>query len=280
MGQVEPSSLRVKVMRRRVQVAVVLLLVLFAGGVGVVAVGRAAGRANAMLCVHKVKHLWVPLHDYHESHGHFPGGTVPNAALPPDRRLSWLARLWPESNGLPPLDAGKAWDASGNLRPRSEEARHEGLSRALDYLHCPANPDRFDPALPSRTDFVGVASLPVTSPRAGAFGHDRVVTRGDLKDGLSTTMLIAEVADGGPWAAGGRATVRGLEPGGVPYLGRGGQFWGHHDGSDFLSWSRPAVSNVLLADGSVRRLSASVSPGVIEALATIAGGEEVGPFDE
>jgi hypothetical protein len=71
----------------------------------------------------------------------------------------------------------------------------------------------------------------------------------------------------------------GVEPGGVPYLGEGGQFASLHRGGPF-SWSPPIVTNVLLADGSVRRLSASVSPGVIEALATIAGGEEVGPLDQ
>jgi hypothetical protein len=37
----------------------------------------------------------------------------------------------------------------------------------------------------------------------------------------------------------------------------------------------PALANAALADGSVRAINATVSPRTFEALATIAGGEEI-----
>jgi hypothetical protein len=50
-------------MRRRVQVAVVLLLVLLAGGVGVVAVGRVRQAANLMRCQYNLYQVGLALHD-------------------------------------------------------------------------------------------------------------------------------------------------------------------------------------------------------------------------
>ena len=99
-------------------------------------------------------------------------------------------------------------------------------------------------------------------PRAGFFGYDRRLARNDLKDGAATTLMLAEAVDGGPWTAGGKATVRGLAADGRPYLGKGGQFTSLH-----------RATNVAFADCSVRPLTAAVSPRVLEALATVAGGD-------
>jgi prepilin-type processing-associated H-X9-DG protein len=65
-------------------------------------------------------------------------------------------------------------------------------------------------------------------------------------------------------------TVRGLEPQTSPYLGRASPFGGTHAGGAI----------VLFADGSARFLKESISPEVFQALATIAGGEEVGPVGD
>jgi prepilin-type processing-associated H-X9-DG protein len=70
----------------------------------------------------------------------------------------------------------------------------------------------------------------------------------------------------GPWTAGGYPTSRGLDPSWQPYLGSGKQFSGYH----------PGKTNILLADGSARSISESISPQVFEALATIAGGDKIG----
>src|SRR5262249_15130062 len=142
----------------------------------------------------------------------------------------------------------------------------------VSVLSCPAGPDRDVRGRPSSTSYVGIAGLgpdaprlPVNDPRAGIFGYDRHTRPADIKDGASTTMMIAEAASAnGPWTAGGPATVRGLDPARRPYIGPGRQFGGNHVGG----------AMVMFADGSVRFVGELVDPKVFEALSTIAGGEE------
>jgi prepilin-type processing-associated H-X9-DG protein len=85
----------------------------------------------------------------------------------------------------------------------------------------------------------------------------------EITDGPANTMMVAETTDRGPWTAGGRSTLRGLDPTIQTYIGKGRQFGGNH---------RRGV-RVLFADGSVRFLSETIEPRVFEALATVAGGE-------
>ena len=281
-------------MRRRVQVAVVLLLILMVGGLGVTGVGRVRQAASTMQCSNNLKTFAIALLNYESVFGHYPTGTVLNANLPPDQRLSWLVEVWPtwmESTPRTQFDKTKAWDANENRAPYwfVPQDKHDPDSQAyrevigeVRYFLCPANPARNDPLLPCRTHYVGVAgigkdaaSLPLSDSRAGVFGYDRKTSLRDIKDGHSTTMMMVEALDGGPWTAGGRATVRGLEAD-VPYLGEGGQFSSLHRGGSF-AWSPPISTNVLFVDGSVRALTTSVSSEVFEALATIAGGEVIGP---
>jgi prepilin-type processing-associated H-X9-DG protein len=144
----------------------------------------------------------------------------------------------------------------------------------MNYLLCPAFPNMPPEGEPTPTHYLGVAGigpdaihLPLDDPKAGVFGNERRVNEKDVKDGLATTLIVMETAtDNGPWTAGGNPTVRGLDPYRSPYLGDHGQFSSRH---------RPRVTNALFADGSVRSLSDAINPQVLEALATIAGGEEV-----
>jgi prepilin-type processing-associated H-X9-DG protein len=86
--------------------------------------------------------------------------------------------------------------------------------------------------------------------------------------GTETTIMLVESLDGGPWTAGGRATVRGLEQ--SPYFGSTGQFGSNHSNG----------ANVVMADASVRFFTPSMSPQVIEAMAALAGDKNVARFDD
>jgi len=141
----------------------------------------------------------------------------------------------------------------------------------LKTLLCPANPNTRGTNLPPFTHYVGVAGVGADAatlvkgePRAGIFGYDRRTKREDIKDTSNTLHLIETATANGPWTAGGHATVRGLDPEGPPYLGRGGQFSSGH-----------GLTQATLADGSVRPISPAVSRRVLEALATVTARDNV-----
>ena len=144
---------------------------------------------------------------------------------------------------------------------------------------CPTNSDE-RPSL--RTSYIGIAGVgndaieyPLDDPKAGFFGSRRAITIKDIRDGLSSTLCLAESNhENGPWAKSGFATVRGLEPAGPAYLGRNGQFGSLHYESTGAFSSRH-LTQVVFADASVRPLPETLEPRVFEALATLAGGEKV-----
>jgi hypothetical protein len=265
-------------MRGVVKVLAVPVLVVVAGGLVLSAIAKVRTAAQLAQCRNNLKQLGLALHNYNETYGHFPSGTVPNAGLPPDQRLSWVTEVYPAfiAGGVKSLlDPAKPWDDAGNCPPRCLLRGGTGeaeLMGEVKSLLCPANPARNGPGLPCPTHYLGVAGvgegaaeLPLADPRAGFFGYGRRLSDKDLQGGAATTLMLAEAADGGPWTAGGVATVRGLAADGRPYLGKGGQFTSLH-----------RATNVAFADNSVRPLTAAVSPKVLEALATVAGGEQVG----
>jgi hypothetical protein len=139
------------------------------------------------------------------------------------------------------------------------------------------------PGWPGPASYVGVAGVgadaagrPAGYPGLGLFGHDRKTRREDIKDGAATTMTVIETTwKNGPWTAGGYPTVRGLEPSATPYLGPGGQFGSNHWQGSLFSSNSPSITKAVFADCSVRSITDSISPDVLEALATIAGGEDV-----
>jgi len=248
---------------------------------GISKMHEAAGRAN---CNNNVRDIGVSIQNYLDVNACFPPGTVRNQLLPAEKRLSWLVEILPyiESTNLV-FDKKKSWDAEENLRLRDPKGTRRNVGEYRLFL-CPSNPIRADLDWPGLSHYVGIAGLGRDAAElslregedsairrdVGFFGYDRKIKPEDIPDGLATTLAVAETrAENGPWTAGGRATVRGLDSQ-LPYLGSGGQIGGNHIGR----------AMVLMADGSARFIGESIQPKVFEALATIAGGEEVGQIDD
>jgi prepilin-type processing-associated H-X9-DG protein len=277
-------------MSRRVGVAVLVLLGLFAAGLIVVWVSRGRATQDRVYCENNLRILAQAA----EQHGltlppgavagvavpalnaRVPPGTVVNPSLPPESRLSWVVPLLPlfdqrrqdTAAVFAQINLAAAWDKE----PNAAAARTR-----LSILTCLANPPpRADGHAP--TQYVGsggvgpdAASLPLSTdrwppvapPRAGSFRYDEPTPFASFTDGLSHSVLFAEVStDLGPWVRGGPATVRTLVAGERPAIGAGGQFGGNH----------PDGGNFAFADGSVRFLTDRTNPAVLEGLFTIAGG--------
>lgn len=218
-----------------------------------------------------------------------PPGTVPNPFLPPDRRLSWVVYTLPTMDSkqnmteeiMGGLDQMRAWNEGANTAISQ---------KSLPGLLCYANPAMTEPGAPGKTQYVGngglgsdaptlmpvpfplAAGAPLVIPdRAGPFRYAGATPFTQIKDGLSETILFAEIStEVGPWLQGGPSTIRTLDPKVTSKpIGPGQPYGGNH----------PQGANFAFADSSVRFLTERTDVEVLRRLLTIAGDSSIGPVD-
>ncbi len=242
---------------------------LSAGGIGIgvalllPAVQQAREAARRVTSANNMKMIGLALHNYHDVHNTFPPGTMPNAELPVDERLSWLTAI------LPYLDQAALYNEIDRKAAWNKGANETATATSLPgYLHPGAIQGE-----PGRTSYVGLAglgengpTLEANNPKAGAFAYDKARSFRDFRDGFSNTAIVAESNLGNPWAQGGISTVRPLTQ--QPYI----------NGPDGIGGVTVNGANILFADGSVRFVNENVDARVMEAISTIAGGEIVDDF--
>ncbi len=230
------------------------------------AVQQAREAARKAQSKNNMKQLGLAMHNYHDTFGHMPVGTVPNAKLKPEARLSWMYSVLPfieQGNLFEQIDEKEGWKGENNGR---------WTDTTISVF---VNPNVATDDAAGKTHYVGIAgygkdpwALPAGHARAGLFGDDRKVRFRDITDGLSNTMAIAEASDDfGAWAAGGRSSIRGFTK--KEYV----------NGPDGIgsNWSDGGF-NVLMGDGSVRYVDEGIDPKVLEALSSMSGGEVVRDF--
>lgn len=214
-----------------------------------------------------MKMIGLAMHNYHDTFGHFPQGTVPNEDLKPEQRLSWQYSILPFVDQAP-LYEGIAKDQSWNSEANKRWAK-ERLNIFQDPATAVDDNEEFAP-----THYVGMAGVGKDAPllkkgheRAGVFGYNRVTRMRDITDGTSNTIMIMSASDKhGPWMQGGPSTIRGLTQ--KPYI----------NGPDGIGSPYPGVGLALMADGSVRTVSENIDPKVMENLVKIADGNPIGDF--
>ncbi len=207
-----------------------------------------------------------------------------NATDPPLAQFSWLTGL------LPFLGHQKIYEQF-DFQVSLEEKRNIQVGATLipEFLNPLDDHQRwrgypFDGI--SLTHFVGIsgvedarnvvaAKLPRSDPRAGVFGYDEVARPDDITDGKSQTIMVAGAGElTNPWVFGGGATIRGVRE---PIFDKTSGF-----GTKGIAGGGTVV---VMADGSVRQISANVDPRVFKAMCTIHGAESVDlerdskPFD-
>jgi prepilin-type processing-associated H-X9-DG protein len=244
-----------------VTVVLVVLLVLQHLRVG-------SARAECTNNLHQIGMAVLQYYDHNNKL--FPPATVAAPDLPPEKRMSWYANVLPyvEHNAAarawaPRLNPDVAWD----VPPNAAAARAR-----LAVLLCPATSSEEPGEPPGVTSYIGLAGvdpdavrLAKTSPRAGFFGYDRIISLNDDRRGSSQTTMVAESdRDLGPWVAGGPSTVRGLDPNESTYFGVGRPFGGLH----------PGGVNTLWVDGSVRFLPDNLPAALFRQHATLGEGSE------
>lgn len=227
------------------------------------AVQQAREAARRTQSKNNLKMIGLGSHNYADSFGHLPRGTVENGDLPVEERLSWMVSI------LPYVDEAPLYNQFNMQEGFMSEANQPLLENTIHVFTNPALG-----ATGNSTHYVGIGGLTEEGPTAelpssiaGVFGYDRVTRFQDISDGTSNTVMVAESqGTTGPWNQGGTATIRAFTQ--QPYIngpdGIGGPFRG---GCQFL-----------LCDGSVRFVSENIDPTVMEKLATIQGGELVDEF--
>lgn len=234
------------------------------------ATGQAREAARRMQSMNNLKQLGLALHNYHDTFNNFPQGTHENADLTkPEERLSWLVDI------LPYFDQAPLYNTILKEEGFEAEGNKDALSSNLQILLDPGQAPKPDPKGFGQTTYVGIAglgkdaaTLEIGDAKAGMFGYNRKTRFADVTDGLSNTMMVSDsYKDFGPWGQGGPSTIRSLTA--KPYI----------NGPDGLGRGKEAKGGlILLGDGSVRFVSEKVAPEILEALATMAGGEVVGDY--
>jgi prepilin-type processing-associated H-X9-DG protein len=252
-------------MKSRADLTVFVLIAVVAACLIVASLAKLKDRVETVECVNNLRMIDLLMADFASIHeGQFPRATMPNPALPVEKRLSWYVPVvagMQHGELAASVDKQASWDAEQNGFAATFPNR---------FFQCPTvYPLQDSNTGWAPTSYVGIAGigtdaalLPQSDPRAGFFGYDRQLTLKDVEGRRDTLMMVVETRRTlEAWTAGGPPTTRGLEPGADPYVGKRGQFGGLHRGG----------ANALFADGSVRFLSNDISPTAFEGFAIMPG---------
>jgi prepilin-type processing-associated H-X9-DG protein/prepilin-type N-terminal cleavage/methylation domain-containing protein len=302
-------------MKRRALTLVELLVVLAILGTLVAlllpAVQRARAALDQMRCLANLRTLGRALGDYQAEKGFFPPGCSYSGPNEPFPHMGWQTRL------LPYLEHADLWQeavaAFAQQKFFLHQPPHRGLGLQLKEFICPSDP-RLGGAveLPSYlggtvllgfTSYLGVLGVDQTRNDGVLFLNSRI-RPGDIRDGLSNTLLVGERPpsarlNAGWWYAGWGMNKNGAgdmilgvaefnlydtsySPGKYgcadgPYAFQRGQL--NNQCSMFHFWSlHPGGANFLFADGHARLVRYTAAP-VMPALATRAGKEPAPALD-
>jgi hypothetical protein len=209
---------------------------------------QVAGRMSSQ---NNLKSIALGLHNFNDAHQQRlpPGHTTDRWGQPLHGWQSQILSYIEHDSVYHIIQFDRPWDAAEN-RPAFGSSIPEFLNRGTDF-------PKEDGGLALRHYAGNVRVFPPTTG---------LRLPGDFIDGTSHTILLGEVSNGfRPW--GHPLNVR--DPG-----------HGIRNSADAFRgpWSE-GVTHFALADGSVRRVRNDISPQVLKALATPAGGEDVSGVD-
>ncbi len=212
------------------------------------------------ICKDNLKQIGLAMHNYHDQFAKLPDAQSSDGKSPP---VSWRVAILPHIDHKKPnseYDLAASWDSDENsLMAKSD----------VGLYVCPSVPiaDRKDAASRWYTAYATLVGSDT------AFSEGKGKTFRDFSDGTSNTALVAEAC--------GQQIVW-TEPRDIELTEKnlGINLPGHKSGQSVGSWSsyHRSGAHLLLADGSVRFLSAATDPTVLHALTTTNGGETVHDF--
>ncbi len=231
----------------------VLVAVLLCAGVPIAlllpAVQAAREAARRTQCSNNLKYLALAMHNYHDTYKCWPPAYIADENGKPMH--SWRVLI------LPFLEQGALYERYNFDEPWDSPRNKALANTVIETYRCPSDPSS-NPTDTSYVMIVGPGTL---------YDGTEVTGIRDVKDGTSNTLLLVEAAGCGiNWAEPRDLDIEQLSlqinnPAGV-------EIRSYH----------PGGTNAALCDGSVRFLSESIDPGLLERLITIADGVPVGSF--
>ena len=211
--------------------------VVFLVALGLLHLREAGARTT---CNNNLRRLGQVVNLYHDVHGHFPAGTVANAALPPEQRWSWHASLLVFLERDQPNDfktPGLWKDASAAMHvhePWNAEANRATVNTRLRNFVCPSYLERPEEGTPGVTDLCRRRRHRRRRVAAAARqpGCRRLrlrplrVSCSDCSGGISNTIMAMETSSDGRPCRGGPLTLRGSCPRTRALIGIGRAFGG------------------------------------------------------
>jgi prepilin-type processing-associated H-X9-DG protein len=231
--------------------AIVAAVVLVCGG-GLVALllpavqaGREAARRAQ--CTNNLKQIAIAMHNYHDTYKCFPSAVLTDEDGNPMR--SWRVAI------LPFVEQGVVYDSYNFDEPWDSPSNQVLAGNRSTVYACPS-----DPVVgPYETSYVMIAGK-------GTVGGEpnEVVTFAEITDGTSNTIMAIEVAGSGiSWMEPRDMTVDEA----IAYITNPSATGQQH--------VHPGGVNVAMADGSVRFVSSSISPQVLQSMLTRDDGQRV-----
>jgi prepilin-type processing-associated H-X9-DG protein len=213
--------------------------------------------ARRAQCMNNLKQIGLALLNYHEQYKQFPPAAIGPSNVPRQRQFSWIVAI------LPFMEQQPLYSQLRLDLPCDDPHNAALLRIPLSTVLCPSDPSRTttEEGL-CKTSYVAVTGADSTrgpGSTRGVIGLDRGLRIDEVVDGTSNTIMVAEVADGGPWFAGGTGTARRIDG----WIEK--KTWSEHAGG----------GNFLFADGSVHFLSSGIDPQTLRDMATAQGLEPV-----
>lgn len=228
-------------------IAAVLGVVVVCGGImaalllpAVQAVREAARRAA---CTNNMKQITLALHNYESQYGQFPPAYVADKDGKP--LYSWRVLI------LPYMDHDYLYQQFNLDEPWDSPANRAVSQAAISLFQCPS--DSSNQQGSNKTNYVMIVGQGCISD--GPTGK----RMRDVPDGLSKTIILAEVANPDiSWAE-----PRDLDAATMSYQ------INDPSGQECISSNHPRVANVAFADGSVHVLSESTSPQTVREMTQV-----------
>ncbi|MCY2983813.1 MAG: DUF1559 domain-containing protein [Planctomycetota bacterium] len=255
-----------------VELLVVIAIIGILVGLLLPAVQAAREAARRCQCSNNVSQLILAVHNHEFSFERFPAGTInptgPIRNEPIGQHISWVVQI------LPYMEQRATFTGINQALGAYAVENSRARSQSIPPLYCPSQSFALiDNVAP--TTYVGChhdVEAPIDADNNGVFFLNSRVRFDDIEDGSSNTIFIGEVADPDVlgWISGTRATLRNTGSIQGKFSGRNGAMPITKEEDILLvggfSSFHTGGANFAYGDGSIRFLSANISPVLFQKL--------------